>query len=276
LDTPPCSRLLPLCASEESALYVLALDERGVLAEAPSFSVDAAGALLSPAAVLGPGLFRIALTPALDQQGHVERQLQVSLAGELQSCTLTLAPPPGADSPPAQVPKSVDAAAHTAVLLGIQLGASSNWGRVAGPWGALHLGLPLSRAATGFRLEAELAYTRSANRLGEVGGEPLELVLQSWPFSGGVRYLLAAGHWQYGAAVSSGIDLVNVRVRRASSTEARWAHPLLLGGALSAGFLLPHAELRLELGYARAYVDTTVVQGNAAGWRATLGYLFQL
>jgi hypothetical protein len=278
LDTPVFSRLLVLCASQESALYVLSLDEHGAFAQAPTFSVDAPGARTSPAVALGPGVFRIAVTAELAEKQQAEAQLRVSLDGEVRSCSLRLSPSPSQarPSPTAQTSKPVVAAASPHLLLGIQLGANSNFARVAGPWGALHVGLPLRRAANGFRLEAELAYTRSTSQLGKAAAEPLDLTLDSWPVSGGLRYLLAVGRWQYGAAVSSGIDLVNVRVRRESSTETSWAYPLLLGGALSAGFSLPHAELRLELGYTHAYVNTGTVQGNAGGWRATLGYLFQL
>ena len=104
------------------------------------------------------GLFRIELTREL-AAGASELEARVQLSGAEQSCSMprpeSWAPPP----PPEPEPMpSVERPVH--VLLGAQLGASSNFGKVAGPWGALHLAVPLGHHESGFRLEAQAGYRR--------------------------------------------------------------------------------------------------------------------
>ena len=80
--------------------------------------------------------------------GEAEQiEARVRLGSEEQTCTM---PRPAAWVPAAEPEPEPPAAAveprRVHVLVGAQLGASSNFGKVSGPWGALHV------AATGSRL----------------------------------------------------------------------------------------------------------------------------
>jgi hypothetical protein len=199
----------------------------------------------------------------------------VQLGGDTQSCSMPR-PASWAPAPPPQVAPPVVAPTPVRMLLGAQLGASSNFGKVAGPWGALHVALPLGHHERGFRLEAQVAYARSQSSGQSAAGDAFELTLDSVPMIAGMRYSLASGRWQGSAAASLGCAWVGTEVEHAASRETLSSYPLWLGGALRAAYLLPHGEAGLELGYSRLNVDAPALHGNAAGLRATLGYLFHL
>ena len=147
---------------------------------------------------------------------------------------------------------------------------------MAGPWGALQLALPLGGLESGWRLEAQAGYTRSEARLESKTGEPLNLKLNTVPVAGSLRYGLALGHWQGSAAASLGVAWVNLQADRSSGQEQYSALPLWVGGAVRGAYLFSGGEAGLELGYSQAQVHEEAIQGNAAGLRASLGYLFHL
>lgn len=276
LDPPPLSRLLVLCSPAEPALYVLAVDEGGAASERADFSARVGEASATGARRLKRGLFRVPLTRELGAGSEtIEAHLQ--LGGEEQSCTM---PRPAAWAPAAE-PEPQPAVAQLEpapvhVLLGAQLGASSNFGKVTGPWGALHVAVPLGHHEEGFRVEAQAGYSRSQSSGESASGETFDLTLDSVPVIGGLRYALAFGRWQGSAAASVGWAWVGSRVEHASSRETSSSFPLWLGGALRGAYLLPQGEVGLELGYSLLDVDDSAIRGNAAGLRVTLGYLFHL
>ncbi|MEY4551153.1 MAG: hypothetical protein RL685_7348 [Pseudomonadota bacterium] len=273
LDPPPFSRLLALCSPTQPALYILALDERGAEPERPAFSVLVNEAAPPAARRLKPGLFRVDLTRET-AGGAPEIQAHVQLSGEKQTCSM---PRPASWAPiVAPEPEPVVLQPPVHVLLGAQLGASSNFGKVSGPWGALHVAVPLGQPESGFRLEAQAGYSRSQSSGQSASGEAFDLTLDSVPLIGGVRYSLAFGRWQASAAGSVGWAWVQTQVEQGSSLQTLSSHPLWLGGALRGAYLLPHGEAGLELGYSLLNVDDPAIRGNAGGLRATLGYLFHL
>jgi hypothetical protein len=274
LDPPPFSRLLALCSPADPAVYVLAADEHGHAAERNDFSVHVADRQAPAPRRLKRGLFRLQVTRELAGESETI-EASVQLGGETQTCSMprpaSWALPP--EPEPAAAPVE---AAPVRVLLGAQLGASSNFGKVSGPWGALHVAVPLGHHESGLRLEAQAGYSRSQSSGQSASGEAFELTLDSVPVIGGVRYALAFGRWQGSAAASVGWAWVGTRVDHAASRETLSSHPLWLGGALRGAYLLPHGEAGLELGYSLLNVVDPAIRGNAAGLRATLGYLFHL
>lgn len=268
LEPPPFSRLLAVCAPRESAVYVLAVNERGEPSRRAEFSVQAEDASTSRATALGPGLFRVEVRP---EPGTDELEVHTRLGEEDRECALPGAPPlPVAEAAVEPEQKRIP------LLFGVQLGASSNLAKVAGPWGALQLALPLGGLETGWRLEAQAGYTRSEARLESKSGEPLSLTLDTVPVAGSVRYALALGRWQGSAAASLGVAWVSLRADRDAGQEQHSALPLWVGGALRGAYLFSGGEAGLELGYSQAQVHEEAIQGNAAGLRASLGYLFHL
>ena len=268
LEPPPFSRLLAVCAAQESAVYVLAVDERGEPGRRAEFQVQAENASTGQAAALAPGLFRIDVRP---EPGTDEIEVHTTLGEEDLHCAL-----PGAPALPVAAAPAEAAQRRTPLLLGVQLGASSNLAKVAGPWGALQLALPLGGLESGWRLEAQAGYTRSEARLESKTGEPLNLKLNTVPVAGSLRYGLALGHWQGSAAASLGVAWVNLQADRSSGQEQYSALPLWVGGAVRGAYLFSGGEAGLELGYSQAQVHEEAIQGNAAGLRASLGYLFHL
>lgn len=276
LDPPPFSRLLALCSPAEPAVIVLAVEEQGAASERATFSVSVGDATPGAARRLKRGLFRVPLTREV--AGAAETIVaRVQLGGEERSCSM---PRPEAWAPAAEPePETVAAqveATPVRMLLGVQLGASSNFGKVSGPWGALHVAVPLGHHESGFRLEAQAGYQRSHSSGESASGEAFDLTLDSVPVIGGVRYALALGRWQASAAANVGMAWVATRVEHTASRETLSSHPLWLGGALRGAYLLPQGEAGLELGYSLLNVDDPAIRGNAAGLRATLGYLFHL
>lgn len=275
LDPPPFSRLLALCSPAEPSVYVLAAEEQGAASERAAFTVTVGEATLPDARRLKRGLFRVPLTREV-AGGSETIEAHVSLGSEQRTCTM---PRPAAWAPvvepePAALAQVEAAPVH--VLLGAQLGASSNFGKVSGPWGALHVAVPLGHHESGFRLEAQAGYQRSQSSGQSASGETFELTLDSVPVIGGVRYAWALGRWQASAAASVGMAWVATRVEHGSARETLSSHPLWLGAALRGAYLLPQGEAGLELGYSRLNVDDPAIRGNAGGLRATLGYLFHL
>jgi hypothetical protein len=268
LEPPPFSRLLAVCAPQESAVYVLAVDERGEPGRRAEFHVQAEGASAARAEALAPGLFRVDVRP---EPGTDEIEVHTTLGEEELHCNLPGAPASRATEAPAE-------ASHprAPLLLGVQLGASSNLAKVAGPWGALQLALPLGGLESGWRLEAQAGYTRSEARLESKTGEALNLKLDTLPVAGSIRYGLALGRWQGSAAASLGVAWVNLQADRSSGQERYSALPLWVGGAVRGAYLFSGGEAGLELGYSQAQVHEEAIRGNAAGLRASLGYLFHL
>lgn len=269
LEPPPFSRLLAVCAPRESAVYVLAVNERGNPGGRAEFHVQAEGASTARPRALAPGLFRVDVRP---EPGSDELEVHTTLGEEDLHCALPGAPAlPVAEAAPAE-------AVHrrAPLLLGVQLGASSNLAKVAGPWGALQLALPLGGLESGWRLEAQAGYTRSEARLESANGETLNLELHTVPVAGSLRYGLALGRWQGSAAASLGVAWVNLQAERASGEEQHTALPLWIGGAVRGAYLFSGGEAGLELGYSQAQVQEDAIRGNAAGLRASLGYLFHL
>lgn len=268
LEPPPFSRLLAVCAPPESAVYVLAVDERGEPSRRAEFRVRAEGASAARATPLAPGLFRVEVRP---EPGTDELEVHTTLDEEDLHCAL-----PGAPALPAAEAPADASHQRVPLLLGVQLGASSNLAKVAGPWGALQLALPLGGLESGWRLEAQAGYTRSEARLESKNGEALNLKLDTVPVAGSVRYGLALGRWQGSAAASLGVAWVNLQADRSSGQEQHSALPLWVGGALRGAYLFSAGEAGLELGYSQAQVNEDAIRGNAAGLRASLGYLFHL
>ena len=96
------------------------------------------------------------------------------------------------------------------------------------------------------------------------------------PVAGSLRYGVAFGRWQGSAAASLGVAWVNLQADRNSGQEQHSALPLWVGGALRGAYLFSGGEAGLELGYSQAQVHEDAIRGNAAGLRASLGYLFHL
>ena len=90
------------------------------------------------------------------------------------------------------------------------------------------------------------------------------------------RHGLALGRWQGSAAASLGVAWVNLQADRNSGQERHTALPLWVGGAVRGAYLFSGGEAGLELGYSQAQVHEEAIRGNAAGLRASLGYLFHL
>jgi hypothetical protein len=268
LEPPPFSRLLAVCAPQESAVYVLIVDERGAPGPSAEFHVQAESASAGRAAPLAPGLFRVELRP---EPGSEQLEVHTTLGEEDSSCALPGAPALPVAEAPVEAPRP-----RTPLLLGVQLGASSNLAKVAGPWGALQLALPLGGLESGWRLEAQAGYTRSEARLESSSGEALNLKLDTLPLAGSIRYGLALGRWQGSAAASLGVAWVRLQAERRSGPERYSALPLWMGGAVRGAYLFSGGEAGLELGYSRAQVHEAAIRGNAAGLRASLGYLFHL
>jgi hypothetical protein len=268
LEPPPFSRLLAVCAPRESAVYVLAVNERGDPGGRAEFRVQAEGASAARPTPLAPGLFRVDVRP---EPGTEELEVHTTLGEEDLHCALPGAPPLPMAEAPTEAPHR-----RAPLLLGVQLGASSNLAKVAGPWGALQLALPLGGLESGWRVEAQAGYTRSEAKLESKNGESLNLKLDTVPVAGSLRYGLALGRWQGSAAASLGVAWVNLQADRESGQEQHMALPLWIGGAVRGAYLFSGGEAGLELGYSQAKVHEDAIQGNAAGLRASLGYLFHL
>lgn len=271
LDPPPFSRTLLLCAPAEEAAYVVEVDETGEFVDTATFEAETIEAVAEKTVPIAPGVFRIPLriqTPTIDWKRVT---VTVRHAGMTDSCSFKVAPPP--PSEPFKLSGSVTPIdPEVTLFVGVEAGMSTNFGRVLGPWGALHVSYPFSSIRRGLRVELAVAYTHSQSDVATDDGQGLELTIDSIPVLIGPRYVLAFGLLQVSAAVHGGISFTSQSLVGPLTDQATTATPLWFGGDIGGALLLGGGAVGVNVGYSYAAIDEAEVSGNVAGLRAILRY----
>lgn len=271
LNPPPFSRTLLLCAPSEDAAYVVEVDETGEFVATASFETQTGEAVAEQPVSVAPGVFRVPLRITIPTTEPKTVTVTVRHAGTTDSCSFEVAPPP--PSEPFKLNGTVTPIEPEVTLfVGVEAGVSTNFGRLFGPWAALHVSYPFSSTREGLRAELAVAYTRSQSDVTTDDGQALELTVDSIPVLLGPRYVFAFGQLQVSAAIHGGISFTSESLVGSLTDQATTATPIWFGGDVGGAFWLGGGTVGVNVGYSYAAINEPEVSGNVAGLRATLRY----
>lgn len=275
LNPPPFQRILSLCASRESALYVLEVDSQGQPATKPGFMVQSGKLTAAAPTRIREGVFRVALTSATPPTETLRAEVRASADGFSSACTVEVAPPP-TSLPYTLDGKVVPVDPPYRWFAGLNLGWLTNTNRISGPWVSARFGYSPSEHHAGLRFEGELGFSQSQDELLTTDNQTLELDVQTWPLFATARYVLDLGPVAPMAAVNLGAALNRARAKGGNVlTDESFLTPWF-GAALGGMWWRGRHEITAEAGYAYANHTSGAVQGNVAGLRFTLGYQYAL
>lgn len=275
LNPPPYPRILTLCASTESAIYVLEVDHDGKPATTPTFRIQSASASTESATPLRPGVFRVAVRSREPLTKPELVELRASADAFSSACTLELRPPPVA-LPYTLDGKVVPRDPAYPWLVGVHVGWLTNTNRISGPWVSARGGYALSESHHGLRLELEAGFSQSSTTVLTTDNQELDLSVRTFPIFATARYVLEWGTVHPMAAIHLGAAFSRAKATGSNVlTDESFTTPWL-GASVGGAWWLGRHELTAELGYASAKHSTGSVLGNVGGLQVTLGYQYAL
>lgn len=275
LNPPPYQRILALCASAESALYVVEVTPHGQPASKPSFKVQAGALTAATPTRVSDGVFRVALSTTTPTTEVLQAEVRANADGFSSACALEIAPPP-TSLPYTLVGKVVPLDPPYPWFAGLNLGWLTNTNRISGPLVSARFGYSPAARHAGLRLEGELGFSQSHDELLTTDNQSLELAVQTWPLFVTGRYVLDLGPVAPMAAINLGAALSRAKASGGNVlTDESFLTPWF-GAALGGMWWRGHHEVTAEASYAYANHGSGAVQGNVAGLRFTLGYNYAL
>jgi hypothetical protein len=275
LDPPSYPRLLTLCASAESAVYVVELDNNGKPATTPTFRLQSASAATESATPVQPGVFRVALHPreALAEPQLAEVRASVDTFSSACSVELRL--------PPAALPYTLEGNVIPRDppypwFVGVHLGWLTNTSRVSGPWASVRGSYGPSESHGGLRIELEAGVSQSATNVLTTDNQELDLNVRTFPIFASARYVLDWGIVHPMAALSLGVAISRAEATGSNVfTNENFLTPWF-GGTLGGMWWRGRHEVAAEVGYALANHSSGSVLGNVGGLKVVLGYQYAL
>lgn len=275
LEPPSYPRLVTLCASAESAIYVIEVNTDGKPATTPTFRLQSDTAQTESATLVEPGVFRVGLLPREVLTEPKRADVRASTDDFSSACSVELTPPPVA-LPYVLEGSVVPRDPAYAWMIGAHLGWLTNASRISGPWASLRGAYAVSQSHAGLRIEVEAGLSQSTASVLTTDNQELELDVRTIPMFASARYVLDWGFVHPMAAVNLGAAVSQARATGANVlTNESFTTPWL-GGSLGGMWWRGHHELSAEVGYALAKHSTGSVLGNVAGLRITVGYQYAL
>jgi hypothetical protein len=275
LPVEPFSRHLPVCVAGSNELLVFVVGPHGEPASSANFSVADSVFDWGTPAVVAPGVFRLLGTVRNHPTRETDVPVQVTLDGDVRSCSIRVPPPPRAL--PARVTGRVTPIEpFVPWRVGGLLGAVSNFARLTGPSVILRGAFSPGGALTGWNAEVDAGYTfMTAGVETDTGGQ-LSLAAHSVPLVAGVRYALQLDRSRLSARLHGGVDVFRVEISGEGTAETETVLAPMIGGQFAYSHRFGPGEIQAELGYAHAPVVSGPARGNAAGLQLSFGYLFFL
>jgi hypothetical protein len=275
LEPPSYPRLLTLCASEESAVYVIEVNSDGKPAAAPTFRLQSATALTESATPVGPGVFRVAVRSRELLTEPKRADIRASTDDFSSACSVDLTPPPVA-LPYTLTGNIVPIEPAYPWFLGIHAGWLTNTSRVSGPWLSVRGAYAVSKSHSGLRIELEAGVSQSSTSVLTTDNQELELNVRTVPIFASARYALDWGMVHPMAAINLGAAITRAEATGSNVlTDESFATPWL-GGSVGGAWWLGHHEVMADVGYAWAKHSSGSVLGNVAGLKLTVGYQYAL
>jgi hypothetical protein len=275
LELPDFPRFLPVCSSEEQAVYVIAQEDSADESKDSVFELTAPHLQALTGVPLRSGVRRYQLRSTRPVEHDTAVTVRIAAGEESHSCNLVVQPPPK-QRPPKLSGITTPVEPKVRFFLGPALAWTSNLGKLNGLSGGLRAAYPFSQTRLGLRLEAEFSYLHSAGSGRTQEQDAFSLNLEALPVALGLRYVLGFGVWEPSVSLGAGATGTIAKLRGPNADSTTYAAPLLVGGSLALARKLDTFTLCTELGYWYSRLDVGGIVGNIQGLRTGVTALFEL
>jgi hypothetical protein len=271
LAPPPFARMFALCPEGVQRALIFAVDETGTPLREAAIDVDVAGGATQTTSRVS-GAWAVDYVPAIDAQPGDRITVRAAFADDPSveaECTSVVPQPTIVEiAPPIVVPPR----RRKAISFAVSLGYLHNLGKVAGPLvsAAVAYRLPALRERVSVGLDLGF-YTSEDTRA--VDGQDVVTSVTAAPVLATAAYAYPVDPVSIYASAGAGAVIADRELSSmASGREAhRGLRPAIaaaIGGRLPAG----PGSAAVELGYLYAPVSDPNLEGNAGGFRVTVGY----
>ena len=243
----------------EAQLTVRVLDAQGNPVDAVPEVVDAKGTV-SPFTAVSGGVFTATYrAPQSSSLEHDDVSIRVSQTDVVGSTHIGLTP------------------ASDRWRLSGAIGYSSNFAKVHAPTGAVGGGVRLPVLRESMIVGVDVAYLASqTNQLDSTGQESVSVKTTVVPVSARATYELRLSRFRPYLGLGGGLGMVRLDISSPSSGRfARWKAHSMVSGLMGTLVRIGPGSALIEAGYRYIPVSEPTVSGNAGGFTATAGYLYE-